>query len=409
MLSACCPLALQVDTASRWSTLEHAPIGLLPEEKEILMGIHLVTGGTGFVGAALILELLQQTDADILCLVRPEKGDIDTRLYQSLRNAAVAYGYDRRIMALAQKRCSALTGNLNASLCGYAPTSTLGAVEQFWHCAASLKYEPEHQREIYETNVYGTQRALELARRLHVQSFNYISTAYVAGKRSGLVREELLEGHATNNMYEDSKLAAEHAVAAITEFHARIFRPSIVVGHSQTCAVSGSFTGFYALMQNVSKLGVLSRLQMGASTAPTLHLCVDPTCPMNVIPVDAVAQQIVRIALSSSNASIFHITNSTPPPLRMLLSPIFRAGGVKEHVFVSSKNDFTALDHLLDLAMDFFSAYTTGAKLFDRSQSNAALGDDRAGDFPVDEAMIENYIRWYLPILLSQTMPFSAI
>jgi thioester reductase-like protein len=299
------------------------------------MSIHIVSGGTGFVGAALILELLQQTDADILCLVRPEKGDIDARLYQSLRNAALAYGYDRHITALAQRRCSALTGNLNASLCGYSPTPALGAVEQFWHCAASLKYEPEHQREIYETNVYGTQRALELAKRLQVQSFNYISTAYVAGKRSGLVREELLEGHATNNLYEDSKLAAEHAVAATTEFHTRIFRPSIIVGHSQTYAVSGSFTGFYALVQHISKLGILSRLQMGDSLTETLHLCADSECPMNVIPVDAVARQMVRIALSSSNASIFHITNSTPPMLGMLLAPIFRAGGVKDPVFVS--------------------------------------------------------------------------
>jgi thioester reductase-like protein len=34
----------------------------------------LVTGATGFVGAALVLELLEQTDAQVTCLVRARPG-----------------------------------------------------------------------------------------------------------------------------------------------------------------------------------------------------------------------------------------------------------------------------------------------------------------------------------------------
>jgi thioester reductase-like protein len=371
------------------------------------MSTHVVTGGTGFVGAALILELLEQTDADILCLVRPEKGDIDARLYRVLKKAASAYGYDRHILAQAQRRCYALTGDVRAYLCGYSPTDLQNGVEQFWHCAASLKYEEENEQEIIETNVRGTQHALHLAQRLQARSFQYVSTAYVAGKRSGLIREELLKGHEVNNLYEASKLQAEYLVAQSTGVQTRIFRPSAIVGHSQTYAVSGTFTGFYGLAQNVLRLGILSRIQGEDHVAETLRVCLDPACPMNVIPVDVVAQQMVRIAGSSSTASIFHITNATPPTLATILYPILRLVDVKEPMFVREKTDFTALDHLMDQAMDYFNGYVVGRKVFDRSQSNQALGDDRAGDMFVDEPLIERYVRWYLPVLFASQPSLS--
>jgi thioester reductase-like protein len=54
--------------------------------------VHAVAGATGFVGRALVLRLLDRTDADVVCLVRPSSrpeqtgarlvvlGDLLTRL-----------------------------------------------------------------------------------------------------------------------------------------------------------------------------------------------------------------------------------------------------------------------------------------------------------------------------------------
>jgi len=150
-----------------------------------------VTGATGLVGSAVILELLRQTDVEVIGIVRSHTRPVGERLYAALENAQRAYGYEDGVLRAARKRCHAVAGDVTASLCG-----TTGAlpkrVDQFWHCAASLQYEDRYKHEIYATNLTGTLNALELARRLNVSDcFNYDSTAYVAGGRTGLIREQV--------------------------------------------------------------------------------------------------------------------------------------------------------------------------------------------------------------------------
>ena len=49
-------------------------------------------------------------------------------------------------------------------------------------------------------------------------------------------------GTETNNQYERSKVDAE-AVMADSNLHYRVFRPSIVIGHSRTLAAESSMGG----------------------------------------------------------------------------------------------------------------------------------------------------------------------
>lgn len=52
----------------------------------------LVTGATGFVGAALVLELLARTEDTLVCVVRPREGvTVQERLLAALEEAADAY------------------------------------------------------------------------------------------------------------------------------------------------------------------------------------------------------------------------------------------------------------------------------------------------------------------------------
>ena len=46
--------------------------------------LHIVTGGTGFIGSALILELLQRTSARVVALVRPDERGATRRLHEEL-------------------------------------------------------------------------------------------------------------------------------------------------------------------------------------------------------------------------------------------------------------------------------------------------------------------------------------
>ena len=72
--------------------------------------VHLVTGGTGFVGSSIILELLQQTDAEVIGIVRPGATSADARLQQALQKAAAVYGYDDALQQSIKKRCRAMAG-----------------------------------------------------------------------------------------------------------------------------------------------------------------------------------------------------------------------------------------------------------------------------------------------------------
>ena len=58
-----------------------------------MTNFHLVTGATGFVGGALVLELLARTDSQVACLVREDPASSPhERLETSLTHAARIYG-----------------------------------------------------------------------------------------------------------------------------------------------------------------------------------------------------------------------------------------------------------------------------------------------------------------------------
>ncbi len=99
----------------------------------------LLTGATGFVGAAIALELLERTDAQLLCIVRDHAGmaDAQTRLIRSLRSAARAYGMTA-VFSEIPRRCVVVSGNIELPLCS-ADVHRIGRVDRVFHVAASLK------------------------------------------------------------------------------------------------------------------------------------------------------------------------------------------------------------------------------------------------------------------------------
>ena len=367
--------------------------------------IHFVTGATGFLGSNLILELLGRPGNDVYSLVRSREQSSEVRLESALRHAARAAGCGDALDSAISERCHAVEGDVLNENCGVRGGS-FPRPDQFWHVAASLRYEDRYAAEIHRTNFEGTRNALALARSIgHAGQFNYVSTAYVSGCRMGVIREEVRAGEPANNPYEASKMQAEALVHGGHGLRTRIFRPSIVIGHSVTRAVSSGFSGLYGFMRRILRLRqLLDRIQDGLASRAGLRVIAEPGALLNLIPVDVVARQVVRISQSGSGAKVFHITNPNPPPAFSVAKVIFRELELRQPVMVRDAAGMNWIEQKVEEGIGFYKSYFRGTRLFDRENSDRALGRHAVEPgYCMDSPAIAEYVRWYADVLRGTT------
>jgi thioester reductase-like protein len=357
--------------------------------------VHVVTGATGLVGSALVLELLRRTDADVACLVRPGRSDAPTRLGAVLGAAARAHGHGDTFDADIRHRCLAIVADVDHELCGVDPAAFPVGASEFWHCAADQRYEERHREGLQRTNVLGTRHALALAAELDCRSFNYFSTAYVAGRRYGTVREQPVTDPRPTNRYEESKIAAEWLVLAAEGLVTRILRPGIVIGHSVTHAVVGGHTGMYGIHRQLVQLErMLSMLGDPAVRTRPLRLRADRATPVDLAPVDLVAADAVALS-RSGHAGVFHLTHPTGIRLGDGLDLMFDVAGLPRPHYTYSDAGFAAADREFDRKIDFFRSYLTGAKTFDRARLLAAVPRPAVSSWRLDPAVLRHFQLWY--------------
>jgi thioester reductase-like protein len=254
----------------------------------------LITGATGFVGMEVLARYLERTDARVCAPVRA--GD-HHEAQDRIRDVLGTLFGDRDAH---EGRVLAVPADLEADGIGVPEEERerLAAdVDEIVHCAASVSFSLplDESRAI---NVEGTRRMLELAElcrsRGGLRRFSYVSTAYVAGTHSGAFTEDELEvGQDFNNAYERSKFEAEQLVRdARANLPIQILRPSIVVG-DQTTGWTVSFNVLYAPLKAFSR-GTFAALP-GRRTAP-----------VDVVPVDYVADAVFELAREGDDAT-YHL------------------------------------------------------------------------------------------------------
>lgn len=137
-------------------------------------------------------------------------------------------------------------------------------------------------------NVEGTRNVNDLVRKVrNLRRYNYVSTCYVAGRRTGIILESELEHDAGfRNHYEETKYLAELEVEKLkAELPVTIFRPSVVVGDSKS-GETPKFDGIYAVILYLMRFPSLLRLVNVGNDAVRL----------NLVPVDFVVEAIAALA-----------------------------------------------------------------------------------------------------------------
>ena len=268
---------------------------------------YFVTGGTGFIGRHLI-DLLLKRKGTIHVLVRKQSMKKFTAL-------AKKQGWDG-------KRVVAVAGDMTAPRCGLtaAQLRSLGGgkIKHFLHLAAiyDMAADAESQR---AANIDGTQHALDLAAALKAGCFHHTSSIAAAGMYPGVFREDMFdEAEGLNNPYLRTKHDSEGLVRAEKRIKWRIYRPGMVVGHSQTGEMD-KIDGPYYFFTFLKKLR-----EMLPPWMPTLGI---EGGRINIVPVDFVAAAMDHIAHKPRlDGRCFHLTDPEPMRAGEVLNTFARAG-----------------------------------------------------------------------------------
>jgi thioester reductase-like protein len=269
------------------------------------------------------------------------------------------------------------------------PDLNLGAPELHWiahhchaivHAAASLTFVgSDPQREPWLTNVEGTRRVLDLCRRCEIRQFHYISTAYVCGLREGLILETELDlGQPMSNDYERSKLEAEKLVhrAALPQ-PATVYRPSIIVGDSQTGYTSG-FHGFYAMVKLAHTLA--SQVSLRSTTARKVFRALNLRGHerKDYVPVDWVSAVLTHLlGCPEHHGRTYHLTATESTPVTLWSQVIQDA--VETYSPLANPADVTRRDarwfgDMFRQQSEVYRSYWRDDPPFDRTHTKVAAG-----------------------------------
>ena len=273
----------------------------------------LLTGATGFIGRQVLRHLLAG-GRSVIAIARP-------------RGEHSAHARVMRAVGQLPDRCQLEV--LDADLTNPQHDLTPGlvrrlrdTVETVIHCAGDTAFFPPDMNQFRAGHITGPLALLAALHGGRLRRWGYLSTAYVCGKRSGIVFEDEGDvGQDFHNPYERVKLDAETSMRAAGDrlgIDVRIFRPSVVVGPAPETAGGQPSNLFFIFIRMMETLARLSH-----RVAVRLRIEGAPMARFNIVPVEYVARALVALAEHPDGAGrTFHLVVSKAPVQERMLAMI---------------------------------------------------------------------------------------
>ncbi|HYP38956.1 MAG TPA: amino acid adenylation domain-containing protein, partial [Chloroflexia bacterium] len=269
------------------------PLGNVAEPDAIF-----ITGASGFLGAFVLCELLQQTDADIYCLVRARD---EAQGKKKIQANLETYGLWREDRAA---RVYPVVGDLSDPMLGMSDetySALAGRVDVIYHNGGVVNFVQPYAT-LKTANVGGTVEVLRFASDTRRKAVHFVSTLSVFLSKNKTDTDVIHEDDEQDDIqgiddgYSQSKWVAERLIMAARDLGlpACIYRPARITGHSETglCNAGDLFSRY-----------IKGCIQLGS--APDLDI------PVDMAPVDFVSKAIVYLSRQQESlGKTFHIINT---------------------------------------------------------------------------------------------------
>lgn len=351
----------------------------------------ILTGANGFIGSHLLVRLLGQ-GWQVQALGRSTKeSPWQARVFSAAQEAGSVEGLTGRL------ECLEVDLNSPEKKLGLAvPKGATPAETVLIHVAGDTRFKPADVEVQRRVNIQAPLHLVSACQG-RVSRLIHVSTAYVAGRRSGLIRETELDcGQQFWNSYERSKFDAELALTQLCRQEGLplvIVRPAIIINDRQSGRAS-TFTHLNALVEVVSRLQDYHGLAKGRVVSKIIRLMADADARPNLAPVDSILPPMLHM-IESANAvgKVFHLCHPKPQTNSEILNLICQAYEVGNQLVLEFLERIPApLSHTEEMvarSLKVYSPYLNSRLDFDLSNSWSLIPDYDSYFSPVDI----NYLR----------------
>ncbi len=315
----------------------------------------VINGANGYVASNFIIALLNK-GYQVTALVRNGKTEDATQRMKSV---------------LSEMKDEVFNEDSNLKVFNYSLTDeNFGLSENqlkevfnddvdYFHFAASLKYNLKSRDEIFNTNINGVENSTRvfLNNAGKNSRFFFISTAYSCGITDNAFEERFYDNQEINhfrNYYEQSKRFAENKIKNhITEsgLNAHIIRLSQVVGNSENGLTKTDY-GIFDFSKRIASLAF-------RHPGNTIRIKVDGEATQNLIPINIVTDYLIQIQQTKNLPRIFNLVANHATKNNHILNILNTMLPVNLIAIEDlKKEDMSSLERIVDIGMSFTGKYT---------------------------------------------------